>query len=144
MPSPVGEVNLQTLLASMRPQFHPAVFVFCTLSYDRLMPSAISPMCQFREQEGLTLIVEQAAAEQADLDYTYPCRLITLTVHSSLSAVGLLAAVSQALAEREISANVISAYFHDHIFVPNDRADEALQCLQALAQTAQQRSSASQ
>lgn len=144
MPSPVGEVNLQTLLASMCPQFHPAVFVFCTLPYDRLIPSAIMPMCQFREQEGLTLVVERAAAVEAHLDYTYPCRLMTLTVHSSLSAVGLLAAVSQALAERDISANVVSAYFHDHIFVPDDRADEALQCLQGLTRTAQQRLSTSE
>lgn len=137
MSSPVGEVDLQTLLASMQPQFHPAVFVFCTLPYSQIIPAAVSPLCQFREQEGLTLIVEKAAAESHGLAYQYPSRLITLTVHSSLTAVGLLAAVSQALAAQNISVNVISAYFHDHLFVPCDRADEAIACLQSLAAQAQ-------
>jgi hypothetical protein len=134
MSSPVGENDLKTLLASMRPQFHPAVFVFCTLPYSTPIPATVSPICQFREQEGLTLIVEKTEAEANQLDYQYPCRLITLTIHSSLAAVGLLAAVSQALAAQNISANVISAYFHDHIFVPLNRADEAMLCLQRLTQ----------
>jgi len=134
MSSPVGENDLKTLLASMRPQFHPAVFVFCTLPYSTLIPATVSPICQFREQEGLTLIVEKTEAEANQLAYQYPCRLITLTIHSSLAAVGLLAAVSQALAAQNISANVISAYFHDHVFVPLDRADEAMLCLQRLTQ----------
>lgn len=134
MSSPVGENDLKTLLASMRPQFHPAVFVFCTLPYSTPIPATVSPICQFREQEGLTLIVEKTEAEANQLAYQYPCRLITLTIHSSLAAVGLLAAVSQALAAQNISANVISAYFHDHVFVPLDRADEAMLCLQRLTQ----------
>jgi hypothetical protein len=135
MPSPVGEVSLQILLAAMRPQLHPAVFVFCTVPPNQAVPSTIAPIGQFHESEGLTLIVEQTMAEEVNLDCIYPCRLITLTVHSSLAAIGLLATITQALAERGISANVVSAYFHDHIFVPCDRADNAMQCLQALAQS---------
>jgi hypothetical protein len=132
MSSSVGEVNLQTLLASMQPQVHPAVFVFCTLPYTTSLPEAVAPLCQFREAEGITLILEQAIAERHHLPYQYPCRLITLTVHSSLTAVGLLATIAQALAAKGISVNVISAYYHDHLFVPCDRVDEAIACLHSL------------
>ena len=48
-------------------------------------------------------------------------------VHSSLEAVGLTAIVSGKLAAYEISANVIAGYYHDHIFVPEQFADEALE-----------------
>ena len=137
MSSPVGERNLQTLLASMQPQFHPAVFVFCTLPYDTLIPATVTPICQFHEQEGLTVIVEQAAAERENLPYQYPCRLITLTVHSSLEAVGLLATIAQALAAANISVNVVSAYFHDHLFVPQPQGEAAIACLRQLAAQAQ-------
>ena len=59
---------------------------------------------------------------------------ITLGVQSSLAAVGLTARVATILAERGIAANVIAGYHHDHVFVPWDRRDEALQALRALSQ----------
>jgi hypothetical protein len=43
--------------------------------------------------------------------------------------VGLTAAVSNRLAEAGISANMIAAYFHDHIFVSSAQADLALNVL---------------
>ena len=51
---------------------------------------------------------------------------ITLTVHSDLQAVGLTAAVAEVLTKASISCNVVAAAFHDHIFVPADRAADAL------------------
>ncbi|WP_238326176.1 ACT domain-containing protein [Marinomonas sp. S3726] len=54
-----------------------------------------------------------------------------MTVHSSLDAVGLTAAVATKLAEHDISANVIAAYYHDHIFVQKEKADAALQALKS-------------
>lgn len=137
MDSAIGEEHLPTLLASMQPQLQPAVLVFCTVATADDIPSAVSPICQFHEAEGITLILEQSEAERVNLPYQYRCRQITLTVHSSLAAIGLLAAVSQALAIEGISTNVVSAYYHDHIFVPDDRAEAAITCLQQLAQQAQ-------
>lgn len=58
---------------------------------------------------------------------------ITLTIYSSLDAVGLTAAVAGALADRGISANVVAAFHHDHLFVPWDRRDEAMALLRMLS-----------
>ncbi len=66
---------------------------------------------------------------------------LTLDVHSSLVAVGLTAAVSTALARAGIPANMIAGFHHDHILVPVDRADEAVRCLQHLAQESPARAS---
>ena len=133
MSSPSGETDLDALLESLKPELHPAVYVFCTWPKDVPIPSEVTPIGQFQEAEGLTLIVEQSQADRAQLDYTYPCRMITLTVYSSLDAVGLLAKVTQALAQQEISVNAISAYYHDHLFVACDRSTAAIDCLKKLS-----------
>lgn len=80
----------------------------------------------------MTLIVPQHEADAADLSYEGVYRAITLTVHSSLSAVGLTAAVASTLADHGISANVVAAYYHDHVFVPADGAEAAVSALKAL------------
>lgn len=130
--SPIGETQLSVLLTTLRPQLHPSVFVFATLSTTTI-PLGVEPICQFQEPEGLTLIMPQLQADQAQIPYQYPCRMITLTVHSSLAAVGMLAAITQALSAEGISTNVVSAYFHDHLFVAGDRVQDTLDCLAKLA-----------
>jgi hypothetical protein len=119
-----GETNLDRLLAGLAPKLHPDEFVFCTAA-----GPVGEPVCVFREAEGCTLILRRSEAERLGLAFTYPCRMITLTVHSSLEAVGLLARVSTLLAERGISVNAVSAYHHDHLFVPSERAEEAVRAL---------------
>lgn len=128
----IGETQLSVLLTTLQPQLHPSVFVFVTLP-TATMPPGLAPVCQFQEAEGLTLIVPQSQAERAQLPYQYPSRMITLAVHSSLAAVGMLAAITQALAAEGISTNVVSAYFHDHLFVACDRVQDTLDCLAKLA-----------
>ena len=95
--------------------------------------SMIKPMGMFQEQEGTTLILEQHIADFHTLSYEGIFSCITLQVHSSLNAVGLTAAVSQALAQRNIPANMIAGYHHDHIFIPQDRASDAIHILKNLA-----------
>lgn len=85
------------------------------------------PIASFQEREGLTLVVTAENAAACGLDYQGVFRCISLQVHSSLEAVGLTAIVSGKLAAYEISANVIAGYYHDHIFVPEQFADEALE-----------------
>ena len=69
--------------------------------------------------------------------------MITLNVHSSLEAVGFMAAISAKLAEKGIGCNPISGYFHDHCFVPAGKEDEAMKVLGELAAQAKQKSNES-
>jgi uncharacterized protein len=59
--------------------------------------------------------------------------MITLDIHSSLEAVGFLAAITTRLAAAGMGVNPVSAFYHDHLFVPAERAEEALGLLRDLA-----------
>jgi hypothetical protein len=117
--------ELDKLLCSMSPELASGEFVFCT-AQDYL---ALDPIMTFIESEGLTLILPKQTALDAGLAFESAFSQITLTVHSSLDAVGLTAAVSNKLTEKGISANVVAAYYHDHIFVQTDKAEAALAAL---------------
>ena len=126
-----GETNLQTLLASMSPKLDGTEWVFAVVGEEDAIPLRPLAIASFREAEGLTLVLPQAATDDLK-NVSAPMSRITLEVHSSLEAVGLTAAVAGALAEEGICANVIAAYYHDHIFVPKSSADRALAVLEAL------------
>lgn len=123
MGQPVSDPD--QLLASMHPELNDGVYVFSSVPFDTDV-SHVALIATFREREGLTLIVEEAAAARAGLPVLFRAAWITLTVHSDLQAVGLTAAVAAALSIAGISCNVVAAAFHDHIFVPVERADDAL------------------
>ena len=126
----VGETNLSRLLASMAPRLLPDEYVFCTVRDGKYGDYAeASPLASFLETEGLTLLVTKKNADKTKLKYDSIFKGITLTVHSSLEAVGLTAAVSSKLAEKDISANVIAAYYHDHVFVQLEKANLAIEAL---------------
>ncbi|NCD33301.1 MAG: ACT domain-containing protein [Spartobacteria bacterium] len=128
-----GVVDFNVLLQTMQPALHEKEYVFCTvkeMTWEQL--SDVKPWGLVCEEEGVTLIVEESAAQQRGWDYDGVFCCITLCVHSSLEAVGLTAAVASALAECEISANVVAAYYHDHIFVPSHRAKDAMVSLKRL------------
>lgn len=128
-----GITDLATLLAVMEPELLHAEMVFCSFPdatvADKLF---LSPIGFFQEREGITLIVRKADADRHGVPFATILKAITLTVHSSLEAVGLTAAVAGRLARHGISANVVAAYHHDHVFVPVSDAERALHVLQAL------------
>ena len=128
-----GETNLQKLLGSMSPELVPGVHVFATLLPGAPMPAGINPVMVFREREGDTLILLEKEAKAVELSSTFRSRMITLNVHSSLDAVGFLAAITARLAAAGMGVNPVSGYFHDHLFVPADRAEEAMVILSAIA-----------
>ena len=127
-----GESNLAALLQNMKPEIHEGVFVFCSIPEGKGIPAALRPVHIFREREGTAFIIRREEAEAAGLPHQFASRMITLTVHSSLEAIGFLAAVTGRLAEAGISVNAVSAFYHDHLFVPEHKADEALRHLQGM------------
>ncbi|WP_243974063.1 ACT domain-containing protein [Vibrio natriegens] len=124
-----GITELDELLKSLRPKLVDPEFVFCTVSGELKNYLSLNPIATFTEAEGLTLVIEKSAAREAGLSFEGSFKQITLTVHSSLEAVGLTAAVATKLASKGISANVIAAYYHDHIFVQSSKADAAIEAL---------------
>ncbi|QDT03846.1 ACT domain protein [Rubripirellula lacrimiformis] len=128
-----GSTDLRKLIASLSPTLRSGEYVFVTLPNASYGDGAeLQPIAAFAESEGLTLVISKNSADHAGHSYEGSFRLVTLQVHSDLNAVGLTAAVADALSKRGISANVVAAYFHDHVFVPSSRADEALQTLREL------------
>ena len=130
-----GEQNLATLLTSLSPQLLDGEYVFCTFKEAQYgQYSELAPIAAVQEIEGLTLIIPKAMADANNIAYDTVFRGITLTVHSSLDAVGLTAAFATQLTQHGISANVIAGYYHDHIFVQSEHADRAMAALQELSQ----------
>jgi hypothetical protein len=127
-----GITDINELLSSLQPALLDELFVFCTVKGQLAEYVNLAPIATFVESEGLTLVLTKDKADKADLQYEGVFRQITLTVHSSLEAVGLTAAIATKLTSKGISANVIAAYYHDHIFVSNDKAEQALSALREL------------
>ena len=127
-----GEINLATLISTMQPVLNEGEYVFCyvkdldNIDFDQLL-------FHFKENEGITIVVGKEYADSINLDYKSVFSWISLEVHSSLNAVGLTAAFSNALYEEGISCNVVAAFYHDHIFVARGDAEHAMETLQKLS-----------
>jgi hypothetical protein len=125
---------LQDLIAQLSPRLDSKTYVYCTVpnaKYGEL--DKLKPIVSIAELEGLTLVVPLEQAKSEGLDYYRIFRRITLEGHSSLEALGLTSVVTSLLAEQGITTNVIAGFYHDHIFVPSDRSDEAMKALSDLA-----------
>ncbi|MEQ1952348.1 ACT domain-containing protein [Mesorhizobium sp. CN2-181] len=129
-----GETKLAALLAGMRPSLQPGIFVFCSMPSGHAVPQDVEPVMLFREAEGTTLILSEEEADAAGLPKTFPCRMITLEIHSSLEAIGFLAAITTRLAAAGMGVNPVSAFYHDHLFVPAGSAEEAMAILREMTQ----------
>ena len=134
--------DLDELLATLDPAGHPGVWAWCALPADAAL-DGIDAVATMREAEGLTLVVAEADAIARGWTIAFRSAWITLRARSDLAAVGLTAAFARALGDDGISCNVIAGVHHDHLFVPVERADDALAALRALqARSATRRSSA--
>jgi hypothetical protein len=130
-----GEYDLKSLLAGMSPVLDPAIYVFVTLP-GRDLPQGPSPRMIMQEGEGTTIIITRDEANAAGLDHVFECRMITLDVHSALDAVGFLAKVTTRLADLNMGVNPVAGFYHDHLFVPVSRADDAMTALREMAREA--------
>ncbi|WP_218919364.1 ACT domain-containing protein [Longibacter salinarum] len=131
-----GTSDLGTLLSDMGPVLLDDEFVYLTVPDDpEEWPDALTqaePIGTFREEEGESWIVARSVADEAEMTYDVVFRGITLSVHSSLTAIGFLAVLTFALSEQGIAVNVVSATYHDHLFVPKERVRETMAVLKGL------------
>lgn len=130
-----GESKLETLVANMTAELSPETFVFVTIK-DRSAQDGLTPKMVFQEAEGATLIITKAQAEAYKLPYEFPCRMITLNVHSALEAVGFIASIATDLAQAGMGVNPVAGFFHDHLFIPEGREQDAMAILDAKAAAA--------
>lgn len=128
---PPAERDLDRLLAALQPVRRPGAYTYVTVPTDRPLPAGVVPVATIVEDEGLSLVVDVATARAQGWPVGFEAAWLTCTVHSALDAVGLTAAMAGALTAAGISANVVAGH-HDHLFVPADRAAEALTVLRAL------------
>ena len=126
---------LADLLAGLRPHRRAGEYVYCRAAVGAL-PDGVQPVVTVVEDEGRTLVLPRPQAVAAGFPADPVLAWIVLGVESALDAVGLTAAVSRALADEGIAANVVAGYTHDHLFVPVDRVDAALRALTRLTQPA--------
>ena len=127
-----GETNLNTLLGSMTADLIEGLFVFVTLKGNPV-PDGLTPRMMFQEAEDTTLILTKEQAVTHDLPYEFPCRMITLNIHSALEAVGFIAVIATELAKHDMGVNPVAGFFHDHLFVPDGREHDALTVIAQIA-----------
>jgi hypothetical protein len=128
MRSVSGERDIGVLLSRLKPVRRPGTYVFAVVPEKTAVPPE-DVVASVHEDEGVTLVISQEAADRHGLGYDFVAAWITLEVHSALNAVGLTAAVSAALTDVGISCNVLAGYYHDHLLVPVDRVQDALRVL---------------
>ncbi len=122
----MGERDLGRLLAGLAPVVRPVPYV--VVETEAEIPAAAIII----EDEATTRVVEQSVADAHSLSYEFVAAWMTCTIESDLEAVGMTAAISRALADANISCNVLAGSRHDHLLVPWQRRDDAVAVLSAL------------
>jgi len=135
MPSPGGgETNLAKMLATLTVTVRPETYVLATLPHDAEVPQIGDGVAAvIAETEGPTVIATMSRAAHEHWPHDFIASWLTLDVHSSLGAVGLTASFSRQLGRAGIPCNVIAGFYHDHILVPVDKTDAAVEVIEALA-----------
>ena len=130
-----GETDLVTLFSNLKVRKSDELYVFASCAPDDV-PKNLPVLMRFEEAEGTTLILTKALAETHNLPYEFESYCLTLDIHSSLEAVGFMARIASLLAKAQIPVNPVAGFYHDHLFIPAKKADEAVSILQALADNA--------
>ncbi|MEE9599491.1 MAG: ACT domain-containing protein, partial [Anaerolineales bacterium] len=124
-----GEQDLQTLIKQMQPILEEEDLVFCSLPPNQAEDYLSLSQGFIVEPEGITVIISRHLADLNELAYELVFKRLTLMVHSSLEAVGFMARITEVLAAEGISVNVVSGYYHDHLFIKESQSKEALKIL---------------
>lgn len=125
-----GKTDLSDVLQSLKISCDDKKYGFA--SVEKIMDVNDSVLGVFKEKEGITVFAEEFYFKEKNIQYEGPFAKLTIEIHTSLELVGLTAILANKLAEHNISANVVAAFFHDHIFVQYDLRDQAIDSLMSL------------
>ena len=134
-----GETDLKTLFSNLKVTKSDELYVFVSCAPEVVpdnLPENLAVLMRFEEKEGTTLILTKSLAEMHNLPFEFESYCLTLDIHSSLEAVGFMARIASLLAEAHIPVNPVAGFYHDHLFIPAGKADEAVSILQNLAKSA--------
>ncbi len=129
-------IDLRELLKIMKPKLQLGEWVFCVVSEVKFRHMNIKALCTFKEKEGISAILDRPSADANSIQYSSMWRMISLSLHSNLEGIGMLAAISTRFAKEGIPLNIVSAYHHDHLFVPAKSVDRALAILKDIGEKA--------
>ena len=131
----VAESDLSKLLGTLSVTRRDGVWRFETIDKDEASWAELVSLRDvrdiamlFQEREGLSVITSAEALTPENNRWVW----LELSVYSDLQAVGFLAQVAAVLTEADVPCNAIAAYHHDHIFVPEGKADAAIRAIEAL------------
>jgi len=129
-----GQTDLRALLQSISVSVRPERYTVLTIRNDEQSPSLGHGVAAvIEESEGITVVATLDRARTEGWPEDFVAAWLTIDVHSSLEAVGLTAAFSRALGRAGIACNIIAAFHHDHILVPHDKSEAAVEVIEALA-----------
>ena len=130
----LAKKDLKDILENLYPSLVDESFVFMTSKEPiNTLVNSLNPVATFTENEGSTLVITKAVADQNSIQYDTVFNCISLGVHSSLEMSGLIATISAELFKKNIPTNVFAGYFHDHIFIPIDKAKLALETISSIS-----------
>ncbi len=125
-----GETDLRRMLSSLTATVREGTYAVARADEPVALGGGVEALVV--EDEGVTVVARIEVAAGRGWEVGFVGRWLTLDVHSSLEAVGLTAAVSAALAERDVPCNVLAGLVHDHLLVPTDLVDEAIAAIAGL------------
>lgn len=123
-------MDLDEMLATLSIARRPEPYTLVTVDEPVELGGGVAAL--LAEDEGTTVVVTCTEAERRGWPVGFVAVWLTVEVHSALEAVGLTAAMSATLAERGIPCNVLAGHFHDHLLVPAERAQDAVDALESL------------
>lgn len=129
------EKDLSILLKSIRPRLDHKDYVFCSIGKEDYKRLDVLPKSMFQENEGISIILERNEAVKYGFETKVLWSLITCEIDSDLEAIGFLAYMTDKLKAKNIPVNAVSAYHHDHLFVPKSKSQLALEILQSISKS---------
>jgi hypothetical protein len=126
-----GITDLNQTLKSIKVSCDDVQYGFASID-DETLVSRDNVLATFHENGRLAVIAPIEYLGSQNIDNEGPYAKLTIEVHTSLELVGLTAVMATKLAESGISANVVAAFYHDHVFVQYDLRHKATQLLESL------------